>query len=114
MSTCGQPQMCIRDRVYWEQFEPEAGRFDYATVDTLLSQAREHHVRLVLLWFGTWKNGSSHYMPLWMKRDPERYPRLLGANGRRVDSPSPHAAATLAADKRAFAALMRHLKARCV
>jgi hypothetical protein len=97
--------------VYWEQFEPEAGRFDYATVDTLLSQAREHHVRLVLLWFGTWKNGSSHYMPLWMKRDPERYPRLLGANGRRVDSPSPHAAATLAADKRAFAALMRHLKA---
>jgi hypothetical protein len=97
--------------VYWEQFEPEPGRFDYSTLDTLLSQAREHHVRLVLLWFGTWKNGSLHYMPLWMKRDPERYPRIIGANGRRVDSPSPHAAATLAADKRAFAALMRHLKA---
>ena len=85
--------------VYWEQFEPEPDRFDYSTVDMLLSQAREHHVRLVLLWFGTWKNGSSHYMPLWMKRDPQRYPRLIGANGRRVDSPSPHAAATLAADK---------------
>ncbi|MGC9946492.1 MAG: DUF5597 domain-containing protein [Bryobacteraceae bacterium] len=97
--------------VYWEQFEPEPGRFDYSMVDTLLSQAREHHVRLVLLWFGTWKNGSSHYEPLWMKRDPERYPRIVGENGRRVDSPSPHAAATLAADKRAFAALMRHLKA---
>jgi len=97
--------------VYWEQFEPEPGRFDYTTIDTLLSQAREHHVRLVLLWFGIWKNGSSHYMPLWMKRDPESYPRVVGANGRRVDSPSPHAAATLAADKRAFAALMRHLKA---
>lgn len=97
--------------VYWEQFEPEPGRFDYTTLDTLLVQAREHHVRLVLLWFGTWKNGSSHYAPLWMKRDPERYPRVVGANGRPVDSPSPHAAATLAADKRAFAALMRHLKA---
>jgi hypothetical protein len=97
--------------VYWEQFEPEPGHFDYSVVDTLLSQAREHHVRLVLLWFGTWKNGSQHYMPLWMKRDPVRYPRLIGANGRRVDSPSPHAAATLAADKHAFAALMRHLKA---
>jgi hypothetical protein len=97
--------------VYWEQFEPQPGRFDYSTVDTLLSQAREHHVRLVLIWFGTWKNGSQHYMPLWMKRDPGRYPRVIGANGRRVDSPSPHAAATLAADKRAFAALMRHLKA---
>lgn len=62
--------------VYWEQFQPEPGRFDYATLDTLLGQAREHRARLVLLWFGTWKNGSSHYMPLWMKRDPERYPRV--------------------------------------
>ncbi|HXM43147.1 MAG TPA: DUF5597 domain-containing protein [Bryobacteraceae bacterium] len=97
--------------VYWEQFEPEPGRFDYTAVDMLLSQARAHHVRLVLLWFGTWKNGSQHYVPLWMKRDPQRYPRVIGANGRRVDSPSPHAAATLAADKDAFAALMRHLKA---
>jgi beta-galactosidase GanA len=97
--------------IYWEQFEPEPGRFDYATVDTLLSQAREHRVRLVLLWFGTWKNGSQHYMPLWMKRDPERYPRIIDATGRRVDSPSPYAAATLAADRHAFAALMRHLKA---
>jgi beta-galactosidase GanA len=66
-------------------------------------------VRLVLLWFGTWKNGSSHYMPLWMKRQPEKYPRMLRADGRRVDSPSPHAPATLEADARAFRALMRHL-----
>src|SRR5256885_168828 len=52
--------------IYWEQFEPEQGHFDYTMVDTLLAQAREHKVHLVLLWFGTWKNGSSHYMPLWM------------------------------------------------
>jgi beta-galactosidase GanA len=97
--------------VYWEQFEPQQGQFDYSIVDTLLAQAREHRVRLVLLWFGTWKNGSSHYMPLWMKRDPERYPRMIGAKGRRVDSPSPYAKAMLEADKSAFAALMRHLKA---
>jgi beta-galactosidase GanA len=96
--------------VYWEQFEPEPGRFDTSVVDTLIRQAREHHVRLVLLWFGTWKNGSSHYVPLWMKRQPERYPRLVGKDGRRVDSPSPHAPATLEADVRAFRALMRHLK----
>ena len=97
--------------IYWEQFEPEPGRFDYSLADTLLTQARAHSVRLILLWFGTWKNGSAHYMPLWMKRDPEKYPRMLGANGRRVDSPSPYSAAALDADKRAFAALMRHLKA---
>ncbi len=96
--------------VYWEQFEPRPGEFDYTVVDTLLGQAREHHLRLVLLWFGTWKNGSSHYMPLWLKTGPDRYPRVMGANGRLVDSPSPYSQAMLAADQRAFAAFMRHLK----
>ena len=96
--------------VYWEQFEPKPGRFDYSVLDTLLTQSREHHVHLVLLWFGTWKNGSSHYIPEWMKKLPERYPRMQTADGRPVDSPSPFAAATLQADIHAFTALMRHLK----
>src|SRR6266567_1497285 len=64
--------------VYWEQFEPEPDQFDHAVLDTLLAQAREHHVHLILLWFGTWKNGSSHYIPEWMKRQPDRYPRMVG------------------------------------
>ncbi len=97
--------------VYWEQFEPEPGQFDTSIVDTILKQAREHKVRLVLLWFGTWKNGSSHYLPSWMKSQPEKYPRIIGKTGRRVDSPSPHAPAMLAADINAFSVLMRHLKA---
>ncbi len=96
--------------VYWEQFEPEPGRFDPTLVDLLVRQAREHHVRLVLLWFGTWKNGSSHYMPLWMKEKPDTYPRVVGRDGLRVDSPSPHFPATQEADARAFRALMGHLR----
>jgi beta-galactosidase GanA len=96
--------------IYWEHFEPEPGRFDTSIVDGLLAGAREHGVRLVLLWFGTWKNGSSHYLPLWMKRQPELCPRIVGKDGRRVDSPSPHTPALLEADARAFRALMRHLK----
>lgn len=96
--------------VYWEQFEPEQGKFDYSLVDQLLLGAREHQVRLVLLWFGTWKNGSSHYLPMWLKRQPELCPRIIGKDGRRIDSPSPHTPALLAADIRAFSALMHHLK----
>ncbi|HVU23413.1 MAG TPA: DUF5597 domain-containing protein [Opitutus sp.] len=92
--------------ISWEQFEPEPGRYDPAIVDLLLQKARDHHVRLVLLWFGTWKNGSAHYLPLWLKG---KYPHVIGTDGRPVDSPSPHSAELLAADQRAFAALMRHL-----
>jgi beta-galactosidase GanA len=96
--------------VYWEQLEPRQGQFDYSVVDTLLSQAREHRVRLVLLWFGTWKNGSQHYMPEWMKLAQDKYPHMVDKNGRPVDSPSPYATAALDADKLAFAAFLRHLK----
>jgi beta-galactosidase GanA len=96
--------------ISWEQFEPEPGRFDYAIVDLLLQQARERHVRLVLLWFGTWKNGSAHYLPLWLKTGPDRYARIVDRAGRAVDSPSPHSSTQLAADTRAFTALMQHLK----
>jgi hypothetical protein len=97
--------------VYWEQFEPRQGQYDYTVIDALLAGARQHRLRLVLLWFGTWKNGSQHYMPEWMKLDPVRYPHMVNKNGRAVDSPSPYAAASLAADKTAFTAFMRHLKA---
>jgi len=96
--------------IYWEQLETTQGKFDFSVVDLILKQAREHHVHLVLLWFGTWKNGSSHYTPEWVKLDQEKYPFVVGKNGQTVDSPSPFSPARLEADKTAFQMLMRHLK----
>ena len=96
--------------VYWEQIEPTQGKFDFSTVDLILKQAREHHLRLVLLWFGTWKNGSSHYTPEWVKLDQEKYAFLRNEKGETVDSPSPFSKSFLGADIAAFRALMRHLK----
>jgi hypothetical protein len=96
--------------IYWEQIEPEPGKFDFSILDTLLFQARRHHVRLVLLWFATWKNGSNHYMPEWMKHDAFKYPNVTGNTGKAIDSPSPHFKATLEADIKAFTAVMTHLK----
>src|SRR3569623_1468293 len=90
--------------IYWEQIEPLRGKFDFSIVDTLLTQARQHKIRLVLLWFATWKNGSSHYMPEWMKMEPAKYPNITGKNGQPIDSPSPYIKATLDADVNAFSA----------
>lgn len=96
--------------VYWEQMEPVKGRFDFTVVDSILQQARAHKVRLVLLWFGTWKNGKMHYVPDWVKSDTTTYPRMQSQAGVAIDVLSPNAAANLNADRSAFTALMRHLK----
>lgn len=97
--------------VAWEQVEAKEGTFDFSFVDVLLKQAREKDVRLVLLWFATWKNNGPNYAPAWVKLDNARFPRVVTADGRTLNSLSPHAQATLDADRKAFVALMKHLKA---
>ena len=96
--------------VAWEQIEPVEGPFDFSWVDTLLTQARANGVRLVLLWFGTWKNTNPQYTPEWVKSDPKRFPREMKPDGTTHWVLSALASQTLAADSRAFAALMRHLR----
>lgn len=96
--------------VAWEQVEPVEGRFDFGFVDALLAQARARDKRLVLLWFATWKNTGASYAPAWVKTDGRRFPRMRHADGRAHAVLSPHGGETLAADARAFARLMRHLR----
>ncbi|MGO8759840.1 MAG: DUF5597 domain-containing protein [Terracidiphilus sp.] len=96
--------------VYWEQFEPREGQFDYTNVDQLVEGARAHNLHVVLLWFGTWKNGNMHYVPAWVKNDPKRFPNVIRPDGEPIDVLSPNSRNTLEADKAAFVALTRHLK----
>jgi len=96
--------------VYWEQIEPQPGKFDWDHVDLLVKGAHEHNLHAVLLWFGTWKNGNMHYVPQWMKTDPKRFPRVIRADGEPIDVLSASSRSNLEADKAAFVALMRHLK----
>jgi hypothetical protein len=96
--------------VYWEQLEPQEGRFDFSNVDQIVEGARAHNLHLVFLWFGTWKNGNMHYVPAWVKSDRKRFPRVIRPDGEPIDVLSPLSRHTLDADKTAFVTLMRHLK----
>ncbi|HTU64634.1 MAG TPA: DUF5597 domain-containing protein [Steroidobacteraceae bacterium] len=96
--------------VYWELLEPSEGRFDWSSLDTMLADARAQEIKLVLLWFGAWKNSMSTYVPSWVKRDQKRFPRVQLADGSSVEILSAFGAATLESDTKAFAALMEHLK----
>jgi beta-galactosidase GanA len=69
-----------------------------------------HHVRLVLLWFGTWKNSMSSYVPGWVKRDEKRFPRAAQSDGTGMEILSAFSEETLKADSNAFVALMKYLK----
>lgn len=96
--------------VAWEQVEPVEGQFDFSFVDVLLKQARERDVKVVLLWFATWKNNAPHYAPAWVKLNNKRFPRVVKQDGDTLNSMSPLGANTLESDKKAFVELMKHLK----
>ena len=98
--------------IAWEQVEPVEGQFDFSFVQTVLEQARSHEKRLILLWFGTWKNTGPNYTPAWVKLNNQRFPRMKTADGKDHGVLSAHGAATLAADRAAFVGLMQFLKDR--
>jgi len=96
--------------VVWELLEPQEGRFDFTTVDDTIQGARKNNLRLVILWFGSWKNGESSYQPAWVKADPQKYPWVKDRNGKTLNILSTFGDATRDADARAYGALMRHIR----
>ncbi|GAA1061455.1 DUF5597 domain-containing protein [Agromyces bracchium] len=105
--------------VSWALTEPREGTFDFTLIDRMLEEARDNGLRLVLLWFGEFKNAGSTYAPTWVRADRRRFPRAViepkglqafsyeGATAKPVLSV--FGSALREADATAFEALVRHL-----
>jgi beta-galactosidase GanA len=95
--------------VYWELMEPTEGQFDFTLIDRTIAQARASQLKVILLWFGAWKNSMSCYAPGWFKRDTKRFPRAMTRSGKPLEIASAFSANVLQADNKAFGALMRRI-----
>ncbi|HKC85807.1 MAG TPA: glycoside hydrolase family 42, partial [Blastocatellia bacterium] len=90
--------------VYWELIEPVEGKFDFTLVHGLIQEARKNGLRLVPLWFASWKNSMSCYAPAWVKTNQQRFPRADDKAGDGMEILSQFSQENLDADARAFAA----------
>jgi len=96
--------------IYWNEIEPQEGHFDFGDFDKILLRARSEGLRVVMLWFGTWKNGAMDWAPNWVKSDTKRFPRVIDSGGKPIRVLSPHSKNNLDADQKAYVTMMRHLK----
>ncbi len=96
--------------ISWELIEPQEGTFDMSMLGVILTEARRNKLKVVLLWFGAWKNSMSCYAPEWFKRDVKRFPRAHTPEGKPVEEASSLSKNVLEADKRAFCRIMAYLR----
>ena len=88
--------------VTWESVEPQEGVYNLTLLEGLLQQAQKEGMRLVLLWFGLWKNGESFYVPEWVKTDRQRFFRATLTNGWETSTISPFCTEAVECDKQAY------------
>lgn len=98
--------------IYWYQIEPVEQMYNFDQIDMILRIAQENELKVVLLWFGTWKNGASHYVPEWVKRDKERFLWACNSAGARTRALSPIGMQTMEADRRTVSEILSYLKAK--
>ncbi len=96
--------------ISWELVEPEEGKFDFSLVDGLIEGARRHGLKLVFIWFATWKNADGTYVPAWVKTNWTRFPRCHHEPGINSSQLTALSEENVNADARAFAAVMRHIR----
>lgn len=96
--------------VYWNAIEKQEKKFDFNMVKRLIMEARTYRIKLVLLWFGSWKNSLSTYAPNWVKLDLARFPRVENQAGMRTKILSMFNSDILSVEMNAFKTFMEFIK----
>lgn len=96
--------------ISWEQVEPVEGTFDFSTVDDLIRDAKANDMKVVMLWFGSWKNGITSYVPKWVLADTKRFPLIQTKDGKNLNILSTLGEESAKADAKAYGAVMKHIR----
>ncbi|MDR1286207.1 MAG: DUF5597 domain-containing protein [Treponema sp.] len=97
--------------LYWRQIEPARGEYHFDMLDHHLETARKYNLKLVLIWFGSYKNACMTYAPDYVRRDHERFKKVIDKNNKVLTNYCcPNAAETHRRDESALVEVMKHIK----
>ncbi|MFI1744903.1 GH35 family beta-galactosidase [Thalassobellus sediminis] len=96
--------------VYWELIEKKQGEFDFSLIKQLIEEARNNNLKIVFLWFASWKNSMSSHAPEWVKLNQKKYPRAEDDKNIGQEILTPFSDNNLNADLVAFEKFMQFIK----
>ena len=96
--------------LYWRAVEPQEGKLDFSILSAMLEAAEREGLRMVLLWFGSYKNGGMLYAPDWVQEDTQRFRRAMTETGAALPAIAcPGCAETLQCEQRTLEAIGQFL-----
>ena len=96
----------------WRSYEQVKDFYRYAMIDALIDCAKARNMHLIIVWFGSWRNLSSGYIPGYIAGQPSTYLQTKTASGSNTGKISPFANACAVRDGQALYNLLERAKTR--
>jgi hypothetical protein len=97
--------------LYWREVEPREGEYHFEMLDHRIEMARKHNMKIVLVWFASFKNGCMTYAPDYIREDHKRFQKVIDKNGKMLTNQCcPTAKETHSRDEMALVRVFNHIK----
>ncbi|MDR1899759.1 MAG: DUF5597 domain-containing protein [Treponema sp.] len=97
--------------LYWREIEPNEGEYHFEMLDHRIEMARKFNMKIVLVWFASFKNGDLTYAPDYIRADHKRFSKVIDKDGHvHTNHCCPTAAETHRRDELALIEVFNHLK----